>query len=503
MGLIWMIIITIHVLVVPLVFWQWLQRNNNKTKKLLPPGPKGFPIFGSLHLLGKLPHRDLHQLSQKYGPIMHIKLGLVNTIVVSSPKAAELFLKTHDLDFANRPPNEVFKHIYFGQNSIAVSDYGPYLRNMRKIHTLELLSSHKLDSFKPMRREEVGLLIEELRGAARRGVVVNLTSKVSSLIANMICLMIFGRKFEDDKELDHEMGFKWIVQEAFKLFGAFNLGDFIPFIAPLDLQGLIRRAKSVHQVFDRFLERIIDEHLQSNNINVTEDVVDIMLDIMGSRQTDYQIDRSTIKTIILDLLLAGTNTSVTSIGWALAELIRHPEVMKKVQEELEEVVGLNRMVQESDLAHLKYLEMVVKEVFRLHPPAPLFLPHQALKDCTVNNFHIPKWSRIIVNAWTIGRDPSVWKDEQKFFPERFIGSQVDVRGRDFELLPFGSGRRGCVGLQMGLLMVHFVLAQLLHCFHLKLPNGMLPVDLDMTEEFGLTCPLVHDLMVTPIYRLQE
>ncbi|KAL0543304.1 hypothetical protein IC582_018396 [Cucumis melo] len=232
---------------------------NNKTKKLLPPGLKGFPIFGSLHILGKLPHR----LFQKYGAIMHIKLGLVNTIVLSSSEAAELFLKTHDLDFANHPPNDAFKHISFGQSSLVVAKYGPYVRNVRKMCTVELLNSHKLNSFKSMRMEEVGLFIEELREAARSGLLVNLTSKLSSLSANMICLTVFGRKYED-KELD-EKGFKRMVREAFKLIGAFNVGDFIPFIAPLDLQGLIRRAKSVHKVFDRFLERIIDEHLEPKN----------------------------------------------------------------------------------------------------------------------------------------------------------------------------------------------------------------------------------------------
>lgn len=189
----------------------------------------------------------------------------------------------------------------------------------------------------------------------------------------------------------------------------------------------------------------------------------------------------------------------------LAELIRHPEIMKKVQNELEQVVGLKRMVQESELSHLKYLEMVVKEVFRLHPAAPLLVPHQPLEDCIVNNFHIPKMSRVIVNVWAIGRDPCAWTDAHKFFPERFIGSKVDAKENYFELIPFGSGRRGCVGIQMGLLMVHFVLAQLLHCFDWKLPNGTLPGlpgDLDMTEEFGLNCSLAHDVIAIPIYRLK-
>ena len=195
------------------------------------------------------------------------------------------------------------------------------------------------------------------------------------------------------------------------------------------------------------------------------------------------------------------DTSATTVGWAMSELIRHPHIMKKMQDELEKVVGLNRLVEESDLKNLEYSEMVVKEILRLHPPAPLLVPHESVEDCTVDDFHIPKKSRIIVNAWAIGRDPSAWIDPEKFIPDRFIGSQVDVKGKNFQLIPFGAGRRSCPGMQLGLIMVNLLLAQLVHCFDWELPNGMTPSELDMTEKFGLTCPRARDLMIVPSYRL--
>lgn len=203
------------------------------------------------------------------------------------------------------------------------------------------------------------------------------------------------------------------------------------------------------------------------------------------------------------MLAAAMDTSATTIGWAMSELIRHPNVMKKLQDELEEMVGLNRMVEESDLGSLKYLEMVVKEILRLYPAGPLLIPHESLENCTVDGYYIPKKSRLIVNAWAIGRDRNVWIDPNKFFPERFIGSQIDVKGKDFELIPFGAGRRGCPGMQLGLTMVRLVLAQLVHCFDWELPNGMLASELDMSEEFGLTCPRTQDLMVIPTFRLKD
>ena len=201
------------------------------------------------------------------------------------------------------------------------------------------------------------------------------------------------------------------------------------------------------------------------------------------------------------MLVAAMDTSATAIEWGISELIKNPRIMKKVQEELETVVGMDRMVEESDLEKLEYLDMVVKETLRLYPVAPLLLPHAAMEDCLVDGFYIPQNSRVMINVWTIGRDPKYWTDPEKFFPERFVGSSIDVRGRDFQLLPFGSGRRGCPGMQLGLTVVRLVLAQLVHCFNWELPNGMLPSELDMTEEFGLTTPRAKHLLAIPTYRL--
>ncbi|PON33578.1 Cytochrome P450, E-class, group I [Parasponia andersonii] len=488
------------------VLWKKSKDNKKKIttkKKKLPPGPKGYPLFGSLNLLGEYPHRDLQKLAQKYGPIMHIRLGLIPTIVVSSPEAAELVLKTYDLVFATRPPHEAAKHISWEQRSLTFAPYGSYWRDIRKMCTLELLSSLKISSFRAMRKEEVGLFIAFAKEAARDRVAVDLSAKISSVSADMSCRMVFGKKYSDDEF--NESGFKPIVQEAMHLAATPNFGDYLPFIAPLDLQGLTKRMKVVRKVFDDFLDRIIDEHIQSKDEaeSKTKDFVDVMLSFMGSQQSAYCIERQNIKAIILDMLAASMDTSATAIEWAISELIKNPRIMKKVQEELETVVGMDRVVEESDLEKLEYLDMVVKESLRLHPVAPLLLPHAAMEDCVVDGFHVPKNSRVVINIWTIGRDPNVWTEPEKFFPERFVGSSIDIRGRDFQLIPFGSGRRGCPGLQLGLTVVRLVLAQLVHCFDWELPNGMLPSELDMTEEFGLTTPRAKHLLAIPTYRLRN
>lgn len=204
------------------------------------------------------------------------------------------------------------------------------------------------------------------------------------------------------------------------------------------------------------------------------------------------------------MLAASMDTSATVVEWIMSDLIKHPRVMKEVQQELEEVVGKDRMVEESDLDNLKYLEMVMKESMRLHPVAPLLLPHEAIEDCIIDGFHIPKKSRIIVNVWAIGRDPKAWPDDpEKFIPERFIGTNIDVRGQHFQLIPFGSGRRGCPGMQLGLIMVRLLVAQLVHCFDWKLPNNMVPEELDMAEAFGLVTTRANHLMAVPSFRLNK
>lgn len=270
-----------------------------KKTRLLPPGPKGVPILGSLHKLGANPHRDLHQLSQEYGPIMHLRLGFIPTIVVSSPQAAELFLKTHDLVFASRPPHEAAKYISWEQRNMSFGEYGSYWRNMRKMCTLELLSQAKINSFRSMREEELDLLIKFLREGV--GNDVDLSAKIATLAADMSCRMVLGKKYVD-KEFD-EKGFKAVMQEGMHLTATPNIGDYIPYVGIFDLQGLNRRMKVVGKIFDDFFEKIIDEHIQSDNNNSKEDkvkdFVDVMLSFVGTEESEYRIERPNIKAIML------------------------------------------------------------------------------------------------------------------------------------------------------------------------------------------------------------
>ena len=255
---------------------------------------------------------------------------------------------------------------------------------------------------------------------------------------------------------------------------------------------------------------IITEHEQSTNVDKVrhEDFVDILLSIVHqtvdpeNEQSDV-IDRTNIKAILLDMIVAGIDTATTTIEWALSELFRHPRVMKKLQDEIQNVVGNKRMVEENDLKKFNYLDMVVDETLRLYPVGPLLLPRECRESITIDGCFIKEKTRVIVNAWAIGRDSNVWSENaDEFYPERFIGKKMNYQGQELESIPFGSGRRRCPGIQLGLVTVRLVVAQLVHCYNWELPHNISPSNLNMEEKFGVTIPRAQHLHAIPSYRLE-
>ncbi|XP_051117969.1 cytochrome P450 71AU50-like [Andrographis paniculata] len=493
------------------------KKKKKKKKQQWPPSPRGgLPILGHLHLLlRKNPHHVLCDLARKHGPIMGLRLGFVPAVVVSSPAAAELVLRTHDRVFANRPSQQAVKFVGYGQRGVVFSPYGPYLRSMRKLIASSLRMSQSgagatnTNTNTNKMEAELGLLVESLKQAARRREKVDLGIRIFSLTRDVICRMVFGRKSVSN--LDEE-GFKLVISEALELAAKFNAADYYPsFVGSLDLQRMNRRMKRLIDIFDGLLEGVVEDHVRIRKMHQEQeqeqDFVDIMLGVMESGKAVFPFDRRHVKAVALDLMIAGTDAPASAIEWGLTELIRHPQAMQKLQEELASVVGMGTdesRVKEWHLDRLEYLNCVVKETLRLHPPVPMLVPHEAMEDCVLDGFHIPRKSRVLVNAWAIGRDPDAWQDPDplRFSPERFAGAAAEFMGGDhFRLLAFGFGRRSCPGMQLGLRMVKLGLAQLVHCFRWELPDGMQPRELDMTEHFGIgTCKAEH-LMAIPVYRL--
>ncbi|GLJ12610.1 hypothetical protein SUGI_0194590 [Cryptomeria japonica] len=497
------LIVSVSIAVMLLLWWgRWALKKPRKLK--LPPGPAGLPVIGNLHMLGSLPHRSLQKLSQEYGELMVLQLGSVPTVVASSPEAARQILKTHDLNFAGRPPMSFGHEVVYGSKGVAFSSYGAYWRQLRKIFTTRLLSLRRIESFRHVRESETFAMVDGLFQnckSAAAATPVNVSRLVGLLTNNMNCRMAFGRKFSEE-EID-DRGFKDMIQEVFYLGGAFNVGDFIPWLQWMDLQRLVRRQKEAHKTFDAFIEKVIREHeLHGDRDEFHADFVHELLALTRLDDDDeMKITRETVKAIIFDVLVGGSGTSTVALEWAMSEILLNPSIVKKIQEELDRVLGpQHKYVEESDLPQLEYLMAVVKESLRVHPPVPLLIPHECMDDCTIFGYDIPSKCRVIVNIWAINRDPTIWEKADVFKPERFVGNPIDVKGQNFEVLPFGSGRRGCPGQLLGFTVVELALANLLHCFDWRLPYGMNPNDLDMVEQFGLSTPRTQNLFAIPIPR---
>ncbi|EEF39163.1 cytochrome P450, putative [Ricinus communis] len=438
-----------------------------------PPGPPCLPIIGNLHQLGVLPHQPLWQYSKKYGPVMLVKLGRVPTVIISSSEAAKELLKTHDLSSCSRPLLTGAGKLSYNYLDIAFTPYGDYWRDMRKLCVLELFSIKRVQSFKFAREEEVSLLIDSVLKSSSSP--VDLSEKAMTLTANIICRVAFGKSFQE-RGFGHER-FQEVIREAVALLGSFYAADYFPYVGWIvdRITGLHARLERSFQEFDTFYQKVIDDHIQKGTRDETqqeEDIIDVLLELEKShreRSGGFQFSKDNIKAILMNIFLAGVHSTATTLVWAMSELIRNPRVIEKAQTEIRNCIGDKRKVCESKIEKFEYLKLILKETLRLHPPGPLVVPRETMTQFSINGYDVHPKTRIQVNVWAIGRDPTKWRNPEEFYPERFIDSSVDYRGMHYELLPFGGGRRGCPGISMGIAIVELALANLLFCFNWRLP----------------------------------
>ncbi|KAL3512690.1 hypothetical protein ACH5RR_025407, partial [Cinchona calisaya] len=479
-------------LVIKLIF---KQKKDNKNLNL-PPCPPTLPIIGNLHLLiGNMPHQSLQHLAQKFGPIIFLQIGEVPTIVISSARLARKALKNLDLALASRPRIFSAKHLFYNCSDIAFSPYGAYWRNIRKICILELLSAKRVQSFSFVREEEVANLVHCVAKSYPNA--TNLSSVLGMYANNVVCRVAFGKDFSQDG--DHvRHNFQKLLEEYQMLLGGFSIGDFFPSMEFMHkLTGMESRLKDTFKRFDQFFDEILKEHQNPAERKDQKDLVDVLLEIQQNGDLETPLTTDNIKAIILDMFAAGTDTNFITLDWAMTELIMNPKTLERARAEIRSIVKERRPISENDLPHLHYMKAVIKETFRLHPPAPVLLPRESMEDVTIDGYKIPAKTRFFINAWAIGRDPESWENPEIFEPERFMikNSHIDFKGQDFELIPFGAGRRICPAITFSMATVELALAQLLHSFDWQLPPGIEAKDLNLTEAFGITMHKISPLMV--------
>ncbi|XP_072954414.1 cytochrome P450 71B35-like [Typha angustifolia] len=456
----------------------------------LPPGPKKLPIIGNFHQLSRLPHQSLWDLSKKHGPVMYLRLGSLPTVVVSSLGTARDVLKTNDLDFCSRPHLAATDTFSYECSDVTFSAYGEHWREMRKTSILELFSQKKVDSFHVIREEEIAEVMRTMPSslAAADG-RVNVSSMVVNLTSRIVYRLALGMRFREGREVEKSR-IHGIVREMQELLASSFVADFFPAFGWMDrMTGLQAKLERTRKKLDDFLEETIAERVHAGR-EEAEDLLDVYLRI--HKQTG-QLSKHYVKALITDLLAAGTETATATIVWAMTELARNPHLMLKAQDEVRAVAGSRGKVQESDLPHLPYLKAVIKETLRLHSPVPLLLPRISVRRSRVGGHDVPANTTVFVNVWGISRDPNVWEDPETFNPERFMGSSIDYKGHNFELLPFGGGRRICAGMNLGVRKVEIVLASMLYCFDWKLPGGVRREDVNMEEAPGIVAHKRVDL----------
>ncbi|KAH0877431.1 hypothetical protein HID58_064825, partial [Brassica napus] len=368
-------------------------RQSSPRSATLPPGPPRLPIIGNIHQVGKLPHRSFADLSRTYGPIMHLKFGRLNTVIITLPEAAREVLRTHDQTLSDhKAPNAVRSISHHKVSAAWIHPFSARWRLLRKLSVTHLFSPQRIEATKALRMKKVQELV--------------------------------FREFIDIKTAD----------------------------------------KSLRN----------DPKFASNR-----DFLDALLDLT-------------------DMFVGGTDTNSSTLEWAMAELLTNPTTMAKAQTEIKQMLGLNGFVQEPDISELPYIQAIVKETFRLHPPVPFLLPREAETDVEIFGYFVPKDAQVLVNVWAIGRDPGVWENPTRFEPERFLGKEIDVKGKNYELTPFGAGRRICPGLPLAVKMVSLMLLSLLYSFDWKLQNAV-----DMDETFGITLHKANPLHAVPVRRIRH
>ncbi|CAL1375639.1 unnamed protein product [Linum trigynum] len=473
--------------------------NLRRTKS--PPGPRGLPVVGYLPFLRRNDlHRQLTSLAETLGPIYTIQGLNRSLVVVSSPDLAKEVLRVNESIFSTRPIPIVGRILTYGGIDLANLPYGPDWAGLRKVMFREVLSSGALDTCHALGRGVVQAGMREIRA----GEATEVFDAAMKLVVDSTLVMLWGGSGEGGGAApDFAAEYREATREMTELLGRANVSDVIPLLARFDLQGIQGEAAAVAERFDGIITSVVQrrmDDLSSGKLVPSKDLLQILLEIQSREDSLIASSSLHFKAMIQDIASGGTESIAILLEWAMTELLSNKEAMTKIQQELDLIVGPNNVVEQRHLKELNYLNAVVKETCRLHLG---LTPRLAGQPCTIGGYHIPKGAAVFVNTWAIHRDPQNWAEPLQFRPERFLdscedGPRFDFMGSSFQFLPFGSGRRVCVGLNLAERLMKYVLASMLHSFEWKLPDG--EEKLDFSDKLGVVAKKVKPLVAIPFPR---
>ncbi|KAJ9670574.1 hypothetical protein PVL29_026857 [Vitis rotundifolia] len=409
--------------------------------------------------------------------------------MVSSPSAVEECFTKNDVVLADRPRFASGKYVGYNYTTISAASYGEHWRNLRRLGTLEIFSSNRLNMFLGIRRDEVKRLLLRLARDSREGFAkVEMRPMLTELTFNIVTRMVAGKRYYgEDVEYTEAKRFREIISQLLELGGATsNPADFLPILRWIGLGYHEKKIKKIMRETKAMLQGLIDEHRSGNDKGSVDNnsMIDHLLSLQKTEPEYYTDD--IIKGLVQNLILAGTDTAASTMEWAMTLLLNHPDVLEKAKAELDMHVGKDCLIEESDLPKLRYLQSIISETLRVFPVAPLLLPHMSSDDCQIGGFDIPRGTLLLVNAWALHRDPQVWEDPTSFKPERFENGERE----NYKLLPFGIGRRSCPGAGLAQRVVGLALGSLIQCYDWKKISN---TAIDTIEGKGLTMPKLQPL----------
>ncbi|KAG4142120.1 hypothetical protein ERO13_D06G114400v2 [Gossypium hirsutum] len=478
------------------------KNGRNRLGEVPVPGPRGFPFFGSLFSLTHgLAHRTLACMASKQAAtnLMAFSLGSTPAVITSDPQIArEILTSPH---FANRPIKATAKKLMFSR-AIGFAPDGTYWRLLRRISSTHLFAPKRIAAHEKSRQLDCGSLLCAIAKEQSSNGIVVLRKHLQAAALNNIMVTVFGKRYDlcqgDDDEAKE---LQEIVREGFEILGAFNWSDYLPWLSYFyDPFRINERCSVLVPRVKKLVNQIIEQHRlnQSSKVADSSDFVSVLLSLDG----DDKLNEEDMEAVLWEMIFRGTDTTALLTEWIMAELVLNPEIQSKLHQELVVAVG-DKSVTDADVANLPYLQAVVKETLRLHPPGPLLSwARISTSDVQLSNgMVVPSDTTAMVNMWAITHDPNVWEDPLVFRPERFVkclgGAEVDVRGGDLRLAPFGAGRRVCPGKNLGLVTVGLWVAKLVQ--HFKWVQDLAnPVDL--TELLKLSCEMKNPLRALAIPR---
>ncbi|KAJ0790147.1 putative cytochrome P450 [Helianthus annuus] len=494
-----MLVVTTSLLILAILWYKFILSNPSISAPPLPPGPRMLPIVGYLPFLTPNLHTQFTNMAHTYGPIFKLKLGSKLHVVINTPELAKEVVRDQDEAFSNRAKTIAASVITNGGQDIAFSDNNANWRKLRKISVHEMLSNKNIEANSSVRRDEVRNAIKNVFG--RIGTKVNIREITFSTETSVLTRTIWESKGVKNNNLAAELDM--MSAKIVQLLGRMNISDFFPILARFDLQGVERDSEKIRNKLDQLFTTIIDDRIESNlkesEDEEKKDFLQVLLNYKDEKGA-IPLSRDEIKLILLDIMIAGTETSATTVEWAMSNIMQNHNIMKKIQEELVEIVGLNNIVEEYHLPKLKYMDATIKETLRMHPIVPFLIPRSPSKTCVVGGYTIPKGCSIFLNVWSIHHDPLYWDDPLKFNPERFLTNKGDYKGNKLTFFPFGSGRRLCPGIPLAEKMLMLILASLLHSFDWSIPKGEKH---DLTEIFSIALKKRKPLIAIPSQRLKD